>query len=214
MPAQIYTGHTPRNVSRDAKYSVVGRPPQVRLIYRSEKGEEALLLTRNHPRLIDLIAAARGGAPHGVFYINEFSQVLVPTPVGYICAGKYDAMLEFDYRNAVISPRPPASLRPGSLWVGPHAGIPYVLAVARNGKHDIYYWREWFEEGIRHRKRISLAQADLAGQLAKTKGPGGGRIYINEARVFFAPVDEGEQVWRYRYLGALNGQTWFPEPPC
>ena len=219
MAGRIYEGHTPRNVSKDAKYSVVGQPPQARLIYRSESGEEALLLTHKHPHLIELVAAARNTSPQGVFYINEYSQILIPTDRGYICAGKYDQLLEFDYRANVISPRPPASLKAGQLWAGPHVGIPYILSVVRHGRHDVYYWQQWTEDGVIHRKKVWLSQfspsaADLADELARVKGAGGGRIYVNEARVFFAPVDEGAQVWKYRYLGALGDRGWFPEPAC
>ncbi len=217
MAAARYPGHTPRNVARDAKYSVVGSPAQVRLIYRLGNREEALLVTRSHPRLIEIIAEARGGAPHGVFYINEYSHVIVPMEGGYVYAGRYDTPLQFDYKNIVISPKQDSSLKPGALWVGPHVGIPYVLSVARRGSHDIYYWREWIDDGVRHRRRVYLSEFNpsgptLSGGLARVKGSEGGRIYLNEARTFFAPVDEGSQTWTYRFLGVLGDHAWFPEP--
>lgn len=219
---KLYRGNCPRAVSRDAKYSVIGNPPIVRLIYRTQKGEEALLVNRNHPRLIDLIKQIRGPRPQGVFYINEFGQVLVPLAEGYVCAGEYHEELEFEYEDGVlIRPTPPARLRAGDQWLGPHVGIPYVVSA---GGDDIYYWDYWTSDaGIPHRRKVTLSSqpqvtstsvSRLIRGLVDVKGMHGGRIYVNEARHLFAPVDEGAQIWTYRYLGDLRSSPWFSPTDC
>lgn len=215
-----YTGNCPRNVSRDAKYSVIGEPPVVRLIYRTGRGEEALLVTRTHAKLIELIRQIRGPRPQGVFYINEHKQVLIPFDGAYVCAGTYDGVLEFEYEpGVIIGPKPPSGTRPGDLWVGPHVGIPYVLSAKGD---DLYYWHQWRNEtGVLHRRKILLsagiglaAATDLARRLVSVKGPLGGRIYVNEARYLFAPVDEKDRTWTYRYLGPLANAPWYVPVEC
>jgi len=213
-----YPGNLPRNVNHDAKYSVVHDTDgemRVRLLYTLSEGERALLSTDRHPQLVDMVNQVKDevhGALGGAFYINEYGQVLVPTSTAYFYAGKYTTLLEFDFEGKVIGPKAGSLLKPGDTWIGPHAGIPYVLAA---GGRDFYYELET-RPGVVKRTTLSTfvgvpAAAALGRRLSAVKGNQGGRIYINEAREFFAPIDIGG-AWDQLYLGPLGNDAWFPAP--
>ena len=110
--AASYSGNKPRNVSKDAKYSVVhdGKDFAVRLIYVLNNAERALLTTTKHPGLIKMVNAVKDeivGASGGAFYINEFRQVIVPADGDYYFAGIYELPLKFDFEGKVIGPNAP-----------------------------------------------------------------------------------------------------------
>lgn len=213
----IYPGHIPSNVNRDAKYSVVWSPEgrmEVRLIYRISAGERMLLTTDRHDPLVEMVnevKVAANGVPGGVFYINEYRDVLVPTAGGCFYAGNYPSDLEFDFEGTVIGPRAAEDLAPGDLWPGPHVGIRYVLTADGS---DVKFtkvtgYRELTEFLSDHTN--PGAAHDLARRLFSIKGAGGGRIYINEAKEFFSPVDSRDGV-EYVYLGWLEEDAWFTPP--
>ena len=186
-------------------------------MYRLRTGERALITTAAHPELVDMVNHVKesvGNPPGGAFYINEFGQVLVPV-VGdgteYYVAGEYKRQLQFEFEGTVIGPEPPEGLEPGDSWPGPKVGIPYTLSAdGRDVKFKAFTGPNRFLE-----KRLSdevgrTEAGRLARRLARLK-PGGGRIYINEARHFFAPVDVGGE-WQFVYLGALGEDSWFSAP--
>ncbi|MDA0269485.1 MAG: hypothetical protein O2798_00695 [Chloroflexi bacterium] len=213
-----YPGNLPRNVNHDAKYSVVHDSDgdmRVRLLYTLSEGERALLSTDKHPKLVAMVNEVKDeihGAPGGAFYINEYRQVIVPTNTAYFFAGTYETLLEFEFEGKVIGPKASSTVTPGDTWIGPHVGIPYTLAA---GGRDFYYEVETRPSVT---KRVTLsaavgapAAAALARRLAEVKGSQGGRVYINEAREFFAPIEVGG-AWQQRYLGPLGKDAWFPQP--
>lgn len=214
--AQRYGGNSPSNVSKDAKYSVVRSSNgwEVRVIYRLSAEEKALVTTASHPRLVELVNGVKEdyqGAPGGAFYIDEYRHVLVPTNDGCMFAGYYDEDLQFRFEGHDIGPRPPADLEPGADWPGPRVGIPYTLAA--DGR-DIRFKAETRPSVITERRLSKAAGNAAAARLAKELSrhkPGGGRIYINEAREFFAPV-ERDGDWVAVYLGPLGDLEWFPDP--
>jgi hypothetical protein len=227
MPA-LYRGCWPRNVNRDAKYSVLARSggSTIKLVYRESDEEEWLLTTGDHTRLAEMVNTLKldlTGSIGGAFYINEYRHVIVPvgattTPAGYATqyyyAGIYKGLLEFNYRGGTVSASPPASLRPGDEWLGPHVGIPYILEAG--GKDIRFEVPDPTDPELLRRVRLSRYAgagyaALLAGRLAEAKGSGGGRVYINEAGSFFAPIQRATS-WTYIYLGNLGGDAWFPEP--
>ena len=55
--------------------------------------------------------------------------------------------------------------------------------------------------------RLRQARARHVGQWAEHK-PGGGAVYINEARELFGPRGEDD----YIYLGYMPLDEWFPRP--
>jgi hypothetical protein len=161
--------------------------------------------------MVNAVKEEMVGTAGGAFYINEFRHVIVPADRDYYYAGTYEAPLEFKFEEKVIGPKAPANVRPGDEWPGPHAGIPYILTAERT---DIRYESEPRSNVIR-RELLSAsvgdaAAASLARRLARYKG-GSGRVYINEAREFFAPVQDTSR-WTYLYLGNLGDNPWFPEP--
>ena len=217
MTLEPYRGLCPSNVAQDAKYSmsVAG---EVRLSYRIDARTRDLLTTDAHPTLAKMVNAAKeqvNGRPGGVFYINEFSNVVVPGKASGTClhAGHYDGLLEFQLDGAVISPRAPAHLRAGDEWPGPHAGVAYLLCA---GGDDIRY-------ELRQGNRITevrLSDEDQAGdkaakktaaRVSAVKGSMGGKFYINEQCEMFAPVQSNGS-WIFLYIGHLEDSGWFSPP--
>lgn len=215
MPSLPYPGLIPSNVSKDAKYSVAGGPNwEVRLVYRLNAGDRALLTTSRHDELVKMVNAVKiehTGQAGGAFYINEFTDVVVPANGGHYFAGTYGGLLEFDFEGEVISPRASNGLTPGDPWTGPHVGIRYILSA--DGRDIKYEWE--VSPQVQRTERLSAhvgraAAEALAQRLAKAKGPTGGRIYINECGEFFGPpANPGDD---FIYLGSLDEDAWFPAP--
>ena len=219
-----YGGNCPHSVSRDAKYGLHYKDGQwvVGIVYVSDVDERWYPVTGEHPDLVDLVNAvklATNGKPGGAFYINEYHQVIVPNIQGrdYYLAGEYDRQLEFTFEGHTLSGNAldfkGKPITPGSQWVGPHAGIPYVLAA---GAKDVYYDSEPRPD-VKKRIRLSHFQpahtvAHLCQYIQRIKGQGGGRFYINEYCHLFAPVTSGQEV-SYIYIEHLDDLSiWFPKP--
>lgn len=221
-----FLGNRPKNVARDAKYSLRRHGMQwaVRLEYRIGDNEKVLLSTQEHPELVRMVREVQEesrGQPGGAFYINEYSQVIVPSGLEgeYYHAGEYSDRLEFrsdedpELAGWVISgdggDRQGQRLAPGDDWVGPHPGIPYVLSA---NLQDVYY--ELAVSPVRIRK-INLSgdtshtrARQVARQVGEVKGSSG-RFYINEFCQMFCPIWDGTTLL-YTYVGALDLEAgWF-----
>ncbi len=210
-----YKGLCPSNIGKDAKYSmsVAG---EVRVPYRIDARTRDLLTTNEHPTLAKMVNNAKEHVNHrpgGGFYINEFSEVIVPGRNSGTCvyAGHYDGLLEFALDGAVVSTRAPAHLRPGDPWPGPHVGVAYLLCA---GGDDIKY-------ELRQGNRITLVfLSDVVGKdkakktaarVRAVKGSSGGKFYINEQCEMFAPV-ASDNGWVFLYIGHLEDSAWFNPP--
>ncbi len=215
MSLELYRGHVPSNVSKDAKYTVTA-DGEVRLTYRVDTRTKELLTTGRHPHLVKLVNVIKqelNGLPGGVFYINEFGDVLVPGKVRGTChwAGHFDGKLQFDFGGSGISSQAPEHLNPGDRWPGPHPGVPYVLCA---GGRDIRYQHR---DGNRLTEvRLSDQVGEAAAQktssrIAQVKGTAGGRFYINESREFFGPVATNDYE-HFVYIGHLEESAWFDPP--
>ena len=216
MSAPVYTGNIPSNVAKEAKYSVVHgtRGMEIRLIYGLARGERVLVTTKAHPKLVKMVSDVKEeyrGAPGGAFYINEYGFVLVPANDSCYYAGQYDDLLEFEFEGRIISPKAPSGLLPGEVWPGPHVGVSYTLTA--DGQ-DVRYRAEVrpnVEKAVQLSDAVGRTGArTLARRLSKYKS-GGGRIYINEAREFFAPTRPEDPTIK-TYLGNLGEDEWFPRP--
>ena len=215
MSLELYRGHSPSNVSKDAKYTVTA-DGEVRLTYRVDTRTKELLTTGKHPKLVKMVNAIKqelNGTPGGVFYINEFGDVLVPGKLRGTChwAGHFDGKLEFDFGGSVISSQAPKHLSSGDKWLGPHPGVPYVLCA---GGRDIRY-------ELRNGNRVTEVRlSDDVGEveaqktssrIAEVKGTSGGRFYINERGELFGPVASNDYE-HFVYIGHLEDSVWFDPP--
>jgi hypothetical protein len=219
----IFSGNCPKNVSKDAKYSIrTGRDGLVvALTYFSANQERWFATTDDHPDLVDMVNEVKiqaGGAPNGPFYINEHGQVIVPVgpSATYYLAGEYDMPLRFEFEGNILSGEgidlDGRRLEPGDLWTGPHPGIVYRLAA---GRPDVYY-KAFPRPGVEIRPQLSTAvgreaASAFASRIREVKGWEGGRFYVNEWCEIFAPVSNGDGL-EYRYIGHLEfDEPWFPK---
>lgn len=210
MSMRPYDGPRPKVSGRQGRYKV-NLNDQIEALYPIVSGMRAVLTTEQHPQLLAMVNAVKqtaGGSRGGPFLINEHKQVLVPTSAGWFVAGTYEEIIEFELDGEIISPEPPPDLSPGDHWPGPRVGMTYTLAA---GGNDIYCRVEVGnrEVDVKLSEQAGVEANFLAERLAETKGTDGGRIYINEARQFFAPVGAGEAP-PYLYLGPLDEEPWFP----
>ena len=218
----VFRGNCPRNVSKDAKYTVRSgkTAPVIALTYCTAEDERWYMSTEEHPELVAMVNGAKiaqGNPPNGSFYINEYKQVIVPV-VGsenYYYAGKYDRPLRFEFEGNRLSGEAfdlaGNPLAEGDAWVGPHPGIPYTLCA---GGNDIKYTvnpRPNVEKDIKLGKLIGPTEAQAVAAMVRAhKGHAGGRFYVNEFCTAFAPIQEGWET-RYAYLGQIDLERWFPE---
>jgi hypothetical protein len=169
--------------------------------------------------MVNEVKVSMGGAPNGAFYINEYKQVIVPVgeKSDYYLAGTYDGDLRFNFEGKTLSGEAVDlegnPLSPGDTWVGPRPGIPYTLCA---GGKDIKYTvspRPNVQREILLSRAIGRDDAvKVASRVAAFKGYTGGRFYINEWRVIFAPIAQDSD-WRYVFIGQLDlDDPWFPVP--
>ncbi len=220
-----FRGNCPSNVSKDAKYSVIGSrdSPEIRLVFRTAKGE-TWRVTQDHPELaamVNVVKERYQERANGSFYINEYGQVIVPvrqerTSIYYF-AGNYSGVkqMEFEFEGKIISGNAVDlegnKLQSGDLWVGPHPGIPYVLDASMR---DIYYTSE-IRPNVTVRRRLSdfVSPDNLEAVTAMVRRAkrDSGRFYVNEWGNAFAPVSSAHQV-EYIFCGKIDvsGNSWFP----
>lgn len=231
----LYRGVWPQNVSRLAKYSVRFHDGAwtVAVLYEVSSGLRYLALDEARDDLAEMVNVVKQsfrGTPGGTFYVNEYRHVVVPVDsddgVIYYFGGYLTGDLAFRYEDAVLSTRPVNSdgrpLSPGDRWIGPRPGIPYVLAA---GGNDIYYETPALTDShlpaVRPRttQKIQLSKVlrnpvvvrQAVAPIARVRGHGGGRFYVNEHGAIFTPIDKDNGL-EYIYCGMINRVAWFPEP--
>ena len=226
----IYTGNCPKSVRRDARYSVKMEKGEwvVGIVYKSANGEYWTPTTQAHPELaamVNKIKILYNGALGGVFYINEFRQVIVPAgnEGKYYLAGKYTPeltfMIEDEYGTPVcISGRAEdlhgVPLSPGDEWTNCMMGIPYVLtAGGKDIRFEIQIKANCFRRIPLSKAADKAAVARLASRLSNVcQSSAGGRFYINDMREMFKPVTDENGNVSYIDLGRLEkDDPWFPE---
>ncbi|MBC7363219.1 MAG: hypothetical protein H5U07_01590 [Candidatus Aminicenantes bacterium] len=219
---EVFRGNCPKSVSKDAKYSVrlVDGKPKVTIVYETEDGERWYPSTDVHPKLVEMVNNVKisvSGKPFGAFYINEFHQVIVPAAgtTDYYLAGEYSEPIRFEFEGKIISGEPKdfdgRPLEPGDIWVGPRAGIPYILEAGGDDIRYEYSPRPFVEKRVRLSSVISKERAArVAHMIRGVKGFAGGRFYVNEFRAIFAPVNKADGL-KYIYIGQLDLNDWFPK---
>lgn len=215
----IYRGPNPQTIGKTRKYKVK-LDNSIALEWDVPgKSEVRLLLTNeNHPDLVAMVNQVKRNeqnADGGAFYINEFTQVIVPAgdPVRYYLAGSYATPLRFWWEGEVISGDARGFdgklLQSGDPWSGPLVGIPYVFAASGN---DVYYTME-IQPGAAQRVYLSDVVDDPEPTLSlmrKIIGSQGGRFYVNEYREIFRPSGNSDPA---TYIGHLRPDLpWFPQP--
>ncbi len=219
----IFKGNCPKNVSKTAKYSIrlVNNKPMITIVYDTKEGERWYPSTDNHILLVEMVNNAKikiSGKPNGIFYINEYNQVIVPANdnLNYYLIGEYINPIKFEFEGKIISGEPVDFdnnlLKPGDEWIGPRAGIPYILSADNK---DIYYnkqLRPSVEKKVRLTQFISENRvAKVISMIKNIKGQSGGRFYVNEYKSLFTPVKEGNSLYIYKYIGQLDLSNWFPK---
>lgn len=228
MTLTKFEGNCPRNVSKDAKYSVrrgstdeKGGGLVVALVYEADNDERWHPSTDAHPDLVKMVNAVKtsaGQPPNGAFYINEYRQVIVPVAGSsdYYFAGCYDRPLEFEFEGKHLSGaakdldgNPIAS---GDIWVGPRPGVPYKLCAGGNDIGYSVFPRRGVERRVRLSKEIGRDRArEAASSISRVKGHAGGRFYVNEYLNAFAPLSDDRDI-RYVYCGKIDLNEWFRKP--
>jgi hypothetical protein len=84
-------------------------------------------------------------------------------------------------------------------------GVKYTLSASG----DDIYCRRMVRPQVERTERLSAFNDHAAGVVRRWSRhkPGGGGIYVNEARELFAPNHDG-----WIYLGRVGNHEWFPEP--
>lgn len=220
-----FTGNCPGNVSKDSKYKVKWDKGKyvIGIVYVTDDDEKWFPVSEDHAELVEMVNKVKAsitGSEGGAFYINEYRQVIVPCAGedgSYYLAGEYHKDLIFEFEGKIISGNAVDlegnPVQPGDLWPGPHPGIPYTLAA---GGKDIYFRyspRPRVEKEVRLSKVIGREKAaKVARWIAATKGPLGGRFYVNEFCQVFAPRT-GDYGIDYLYVGKLEDmENWFVKP--
>ena len=221
-----YRGNCPRTVSNVGKYHLRRQSNRwrIQLDYRSD-GDTIRSSAVGHRELIDLLIAGRrragGGFPGGAFYINEYSQVLLPGRSGnpYSNVGEYRHLIEFEIEGTIISAAgagsPPRAPRVGDVWRGPRHGIPYTLRNV-SGNLDIQYESHLQGTDVEVIRLIDHCETTRCNQLGESiravKGTTG-KFYVNEQQHMFAPRQNDEEEWDMVYVGELDmASGWFPKP--
>ena len=198
----------PSSVKTDGKYRVTANR-EIRLDYTIGR-REMRLVTDAHPALAKVVMAvksAHGEPPSGVFYLNEWQHVLVKAGGGTWYAGRYAEPIQFDLDGSALSTSAPADMRPGDIWTGPRVGIRYTVTASGT---DVYCKRRVSQqtEVKEYLSDYFSSCEEVVKEWSRHK-PGGGAVYINEARELFAPANGGES---FVYLGRVTYDQWFPMP--
>ena len=210
--AVVYPGNKRTNVNKDAKYTIRHEDGEwvVKLVFTLGERLRTILANDAHGPLVDMVNEVKlhhNGQEGGSFYINEYRHVLVPTEDGILFAGDYDAVLEFDFEGALVTPRAPDDLEPGDVWSGPRVGLRHKLkATMEDITFDLENGNQTREVFLSEHVGSGPA-ASLASRLGKAKGDSG-RIYINECGEFFGPAGGTH----FPYFGSLGEDPWFPVP--
>lgn len=224
MSFPIFTGNRPKNVRKSAKYQIRSRAGGfvVAITYEADEGERWYPSTDKHPELVKMVndvKTTHGIALGGGFYINEFHQVIVPVAGGtsdYYLAGEFAKPLRFEFEGKEISGEPVdldgRPISAGSIWKGPHAGIPYKLAAGGNDVYFTYSPRPNVEKKVKLSDQIGGHAAEAASvPIRNLKGHNGGRFYVNEFGCIFTPVSSSQGV-EYFYAGQIDPLKWFQKP--
>lgn len=155
-----------------------------------------------------------GGGDGGSFQINEFGQVLVPSPKG---DGRCALVGEITGRMLLCNPfedegsidlADASGLECGDPWPKPYVGIPHNLS----GRSQIYFYRMY--EGGGRSEYPTCQDRELIEALRSIRRSGAIRFIVNPyGLVIMKTPPQGrwmpEEKWEPVFVGRINHRRWF-----
>lgn len=147
------------------------------------------------------------GKEGGSFIINEFGQVIVPSPKGdgvrYI-VGEFSDMLLFEHPEADewIDLNDDEGYDCGDAWEMPYIGCRFSLK--QNGKIGYKYKGEDYEEFF----PADIQDHSLIRKLRSIRGNGGCGFIVNPEGIVLTKRDTREG-WLPVYVGRIDYNKWF-----
>ena len=215
----IWTGYRSVNIPVERKYHITFARPhtQYRPTIQFTDYEKNIVYSEVYTTKaweqvvadINDIATLHTGQSGGVFYVNEFKQVIKPigdsSGVVDIYVGEYPRLhFVFDCNGKLIDNANVTGLEVGSPWPHQKVGIKYHFSAHRE---EIYYE---MPEGNVIRRHAFKAPPDLGHALWTVKSRQGGIFYVNEHGNVFAPQTD-EVSGPDLYVGTIDLSQWLPK---
>jgi hypothetical protein len=158
---------------------------------------------------INEVALEHSGATGGVFYINEFKQVIKPVGSGpdseNIYVGEYPNLhFIFDCNGRLIDNDDVSELNVGDPWPHQKVGTRYHYSAHRG----IVYYE--YEDGNTIRRRQFTPSSEIIDALWQVKNGQGGQFYVNEQGHVFAPQAD-EAPGPDLFVGTIDYSHWLPK---
>lgn len=216
---EIWTGYRSVNIPVERKYSVVSskyhgqyRPTIQFTDYQNDIVYSEVYTTEPFEQLvsdINEVAFIHSGAAGGVFYVNEFKQVIKPvggiSDSANIYVGEYpDLHFIFDCKGRLIDNDDVSGLEVGDPWPHQKVGTRYHYSAHRG---IVYYEHE---DGNTIRRCQFTISPGIIDALWEVKNRHGGQFYVNEHGHVFAPqIEEGPGT--DFYVGTIDYSQWLPK---
>ena len=168
----------------------------------------------------ELLRAVKNGKRHfgyncgGSFLINEYGQILVPSPRGdgrQVLVGEWTGPLEFENPfsdGQTFDLLDDRHLGPGDWWNRPYVGIAYNLS----SWDEIYFW-----DKVEGKKLVPQRQDKrLIRRLRSIRGWGSIRFVVLPKGIVITKaqdrwLDLGNGIWTAKYVGRIDFECWFPK---
>jgi|ETNmetMinimDraft_13_1059891.scaffolds.fasta_scaffold115840_1 hypothetical protein len=153
-----------------------------------------------------------GGGGGGLFIINEYSQVIVPSSSGNgerVIVGEIDGRLLFDNPfedGDDIDISDFSGLECGDLWNLPYVGVSYNLST----KSEIYYYKSHEEGG--NSEFPPVQDNELITNLRNVRNAGAVKFIVNPYGIVLTKRPVGpwnNQIWEPVFVGYINFEQWF-----
>ncbi|MFX0202044.1 MAG: hypothetical protein ACFFCW_38520 [Candidatus Hodarchaeota archaeon] len=217
----IWEGFRPTNVSSERKYAVRYHPKRSwKTSVRVPKGKAiyTIFSEEDHQDLVDAINAVSEEflrAPGGVFYVNEYKQVLKPISEapGEIQAryvGEFpDLKFKFKLEDQLMDTSDSSGLKTGDDWPYHKVGVRYTISPVdwRISRQMAVLMGNTIREEPEYLDEHIEDYSDLVSALREVK-PNGGIFYVNEHGLVFAPTDYGE---KFVKKIDISPTIWFPK---